>query len=331
MHRERLLTLADEAAWREALLSIPHAFAHTWDYLQALSHSLPNDLRLYVFDGANGRGLCPLLERSWNGRTDVVTPYGFNGFAIAGETAELPDRWRRFATERGWVCGYLGLNPALPNPPDESGEPDRAVYLVDVTKSPAELFEGLSRNVKTRLREWQRSGARIIDDRERARRFFIDNYRDFTRRVGAGTPYHFSPITLDGWTRLERVWLLGAENGSGRLEAVSVFAASDYCGEYLFNVSLPEGRGHSAALLWEGMLRLRSEGVPVVNLGGGVTAGDGLDQFKARFGGFSRPLRALKQVYRPDVYEECCRRAGVDPRSRSGYFPPYRTVKWRVE
>lgn len=339
MYQENLIPLEDDAAWREALRHLPHALAHTPEYLKALSLSLHRGggeerkkMWLYVFEGSESRRVCPLLEREWNGYADVVTPYGFNGFCGGGDDPEFQVHWVNFAAARGWVCGYIGLNPVLPIPEesDQSSEKfdtGNHVYLVDLTRSEAQLTESLSSNVKKRLREWRRSGARIIDDQERARRFFIDNYHDFTRRIGATEVYHFSQATLSELAKIERVFLLGAEDEAGRLEAVSVFGHSDYCGEYLFNVSQPEGRRHSAALLWEGMLRLKFCGVPAVNLGGGVKAGDGLDQFKARFGGLRRPLRALKQIYHRDAFISCCNQAGVDPLATADYFPPYRGRK----
>ena len=53
--------------------------------------------------------------------------------------------------------------------------------------------------------------------------------------------------------------------------------------------------------------------------------GDGIAEFKERFGARRLPLGALKQVYRPTVYADLCRDAGVlDPADRTGYFPAYR-------
>jgi len=372
MTREELISINEAEAWREALTGIPHAFAHTWEYVKAWSLSFDSSIAgqaepavwLYVFQQAGVRRVCPLAERVWNGRRDIVTPYGFSGFAGNRDCADSMTHWRRFAAEREWVCGYIGLHPILDDSvqygererPGVGGEncsasvgsltlpvlhQDRAfrfdqvhianhVYELDLTQSEKQLAEGLSRNARERLRDWQKSGARLVYDQERLRQFFIAQYHSFTRRIGASAAYDFSIATLDELMSLERVFLVGAENTRAELEAVSVFGYTAHCGEYLFNVSLPEGRYHSAALLWEGLLQLKSRAVPVANLGGGIKAGDGLDQFKARFGGRQRPLRALRQIYQPEAYLACCREAGVDPLTQAGYFPPYRAQLPRV-
>jgi hypothetical protein len=64
--------------------------------------------------------------------------------------------------------------------------------------------------------------------------------------------------------------------------------------------------------------------VPWFNLGGGMTPGDSLADFKARFGATPLPMRAVKAVYDPPAYEDLCRRHGADPGDRDGFFPAYR-------
>jgi hypothetical protein len=133
--------------------------------------------------------------------------------------------------------------------------------------------------------------------------------------------YHFGAETLTSLCVLENVFLVGAEV-DGALEAVMVFGHTPELGEYLFGVALPEGRRHAARLLWCGIERLRSLGVPRVNLGGGARPGVGLAEFKRRFGARELPLPALRQVYRPEAFAALCSAAGVSP-EMNGYFPPY--------
>jgi hypothetical protein len=186
------------------------------------------------------------------------------------------------------------------------------VFALDLTQTETQLAAGLSHNVRQRLRDWRRSGARLLDEPAQLKEFFMAEYAACMRRLGAAPVYDFPPALLEALLRHEALFLLGAENASGELEAVSVFGYTAHCGEYLFNVALPSGRRHSAALLWEGLRHLKSKDVPLANLGGGVQAGDGLAQFKARFGGQALPLRALKQVYRAEVTAQpsSARRAG---------------------
>ena len=124
---------------------------------------------------------------------------------------------------------------------------------------------------------------------------------------------------------LDNVLIVGAPN-SGQMEAVSVFTYTADVGEYLFNVSLPEGQNHTVALLWYGVNYLKSLQIPRLNLGGG---GGGIGEFKRRFGGKELALKCLKQVYEPEIYKELCRRTNTNPNDRTGYFPAYRQRKFK--
>jgi hypothetical protein len=92
----------------------------------------------------------------------------------------------------------------------------------------------------------------------------------------------------------------------------------------MFNVCGEAGRAHAFTLLWNGALRLQDEGVPFLNLGGGIREGDGLAQFKRRFGAEQRPFLALRQIYDTERYQALCAAANVVADRRDGYFPAYR-------
>ena len=112
MHHE-LIPLSDPDRWRSALSGIPHAFGHTWESCYAMSLSTDHRTFLYQFESDDARIVCPIAERCCAGDVDIATPFGFSGFAGLGRSTEFPRAWLRFAREREWVCGYIGLNPLL--------------------------------------------------------------------------------------------------------------------------------------------------------------------------------------------------------------------------
>ena len=70
------------------------------------------------------------------------------------------------------------------------------------------------------------------------------------------------------------------------------------------------------------MQALQARGIARVNLGGGVKSGDGLEQFKRRFGGERAVPMVLKHIYQPHAYAALCEACGV-AEGREGFFPPY--------
>lgn len=324
VHHELIpLNRADE--WRAALRGVPHAFGHTWESCRAMQLSTRMTTHLYRFRCGDTTIVCPLAERVFRGETDVVTPYGFSGFVGVGACPEFPQLWKQFAFEQRWVCGYIGLNPVLQRNTDFD-EADACtyseVYVLDLALQESELLAGFSQNRRRELRVWQRSGSPVVTDREALADFILREHQEFFRKRNASHVYHLSRETWIALFESGNVLALGARSGHA-LVAVTLFAFSPVIAEFLFNISTDEGARFSTPLLWHGALALRSLGVRFLNLGGGVRPGDGVARYKQRFGARALPLRSLKQVYDPAIFERLCREARVDCRDRSGYFPAY--------
>jgi hypothetical protein len=286
-------------------------------------------VRLLVCDAAAGRAACPVSVREFAGEPDLLTPYGYSGFAATGRVPGLPERWRAFAADAGFVCGYVALNPMLPVAaqwPAPEVHCHNHVLALDLTRSDSALWAGLSTNRRRQLRDWHSVRERLILDQERLARFLVREYPGFMERHGAGSAYRMDPAGLARLCALDSTFLVGAGRGTA-LEAVSLFASTPHAGEFVFNVSTPGGEHHSAALIWYAVGRLRESGVRVLNLGGGVRDGDRLYEFKRRFGGTRLPLTSLRQVYRADAYRRLCDTAGVSANPSAGFFPPYHAAR----
>jgi hypothetical protein len=320
----RRIPLDARAEWERALADIPHAFAHTWGHCRSVFLSTGLPTYLYCFERKGVRIVCPLSERRFHGEADIVTPYGFNGFAGTGSCPGFPEAWAEFAGREGYVCGYIGLNPVLETASyyaPRLAKAHNSVFVLDLRAPMEQLLEAVRPKRRSQLRAPLPAHTRIVWDTERLTAFFLASYSEFMRRVGAAPIYHFNATTLSSLCSQESVFLVGAEV-EGRLEAVVVFGYTGWMADYLFSLALPHGRHHSARLLWCGVERLQALGVPLLNLGGGARPNDGIAEFKRRFGARELPLISLRQVYRPDVFQTLCRAAGVEPRD-GGYFPPY--------
>jgi hypothetical protein len=322
---DRCIPLAERAEWETALSGLPHVFGHTWGSCHALSLAAPKAV-LYVAEEGEQRVACPLIERPIDGRLDVATPYGFSGLTGTGPWPGFADRWQRFAAERGYVAGYLAVNALFGD--DSYADPETVVvsnetYVLDLSGGVEAVGAGLSTNRRRQLRDWN-AGDYETEGEELAA-FFVEQYPATMERKDAAARHRFPAATLTALCELPGTFLVGAR-ADGRLESVSIFGYSPYAGDFLFNAALPGCAQHSVGLIWFAVLRLIELGVPWLNLGGGMSSGDSLADFKARFGATPLPMRAVKAVYDPVAYEDLCRRYGADPGDRDGFFPAYRHV-----
>jgi hypothetical protein len=316
-------------AWRSALRGIPYAFAHSWENCYAMHLTTGLETFLFCLESNSGRVVCPVAERSFHGYTDIVTPYGFSGFTGDSDSNELHNAWRQFTREHGYVCGYIALNPILASswdfPGDETFSPN-SLYILDLKPSLETILAGFDRNRRRQLKCWNNLQTHLVTDKEALTQFLITHYRDFLLRVGASQANYFSDKTLKHLCASDNVRMIGVAAGD-RLVAMHAFSYTQALGDCFFNVALEEGREYTTALLWWGINDLKSLGVPLLNMGGGVCEDDPVARAKQRFGSQKMPFRVLKQVYRLEVYEDLCAQQNVDPVDRSGYFPAYRKAR----
>lgn len=322
--RHQLIPLHAKADWQASLHGIPHAFGHTWENCYAMHLTSGHDTYLYTFEDGDVRIVCPIAERPFRGHVDIVTPYGFSGFAGVAPHPTFTSHWQQFAAARGYVCAYIGLHPLLYEP--SYYEPSATyqyneIHVLDLTLSLDELFSNLSTNRRRQLRAAYSSA--FIFEHEPLLAFLQDHCLDFFQARGATAVYHFTPETIAALAAQDNVLLIGAQGESG-LESVIMLAFTPHIGEYVLNVHIGSGQQHTVPLLWQGTKALKELGVQWFNLGGGVRPDDGIARFKARFGGQVLPLRSLKQVFNTTIYRQLCRHTDADPQDRRGYFPSYR-------
>lgn len=300
-------------------------FGHTWGSCQALSFE-GDAPTLYVAEGDGVRVACPIIERPIADRLDVATPYGFSGLTGTGPWPQFAARWKRFAAERGYVAGYLAVNPIYGD--DSYADPETVTvanetYVLDLRGGIEGVHAGLSTNRRRQVRTWQ-PGVHESDD-PRLQSFFVEQYPLAMERKDAAPRHRFSTATLTALCELPTTFLIGAVS-DGAIESVSLFGHTPYAGDFLLNAALPGCEHHSVGLIWSAIYRLVELRVPWLNLGGGMSPGDSLADFKARFGAARLPMRAIKAVYDRAAYDELCRRRGADPGDRDGFFPAYRNA-----
>ncbi|HET7416407.1 MAG TPA: hypothetical protein VFJ61_02115 [Solirubrobacterales bacterium] len=320
---DRRISLSERVEWEAALSGIPHVFGHTWGCCRALGLG-GEEAVLYVAGEGERRVACPLIERPIEGKLDVATPYGFSGLTGTGPWPGFAEHWQRFAAERGYVAGYLAINALFGD--DTYADPETVTvanqtYVLDLRGGVEEAWSALSTNRRRQLRDWRREDYEI--DGEELAAFFVEQYPAAMERKEAAERHRFPEGTLAALCELPETFLVGARGETG-LESVSLFGWTPHAGDFVFNAALPDCARHSVPLIWTAVHLLIEREVPWLNLGGGMTPGDSLADFKARFGATPLPMRAVKAVYDPPAYEDLCRRHGADPADRDAFFPAYR-------
>jgi hypothetical protein len=323
MSRHELIPVGAPEAWNRALRDLPHAFQHTWEYAYAMHVSTGYPTFLFHLRDGDLRLACPLVERAVGEHVDIATPSGLSGLLAKGDWSDLAPHWDEFVRERGYVSGYIGLHPLFePRGLTGVAPQHNSIFVLDLALGQEELMRRLDQNRRRQLRGWEARACDLVLDRHAISDFLVEAYGPFMRRVQARAPI-LSETALELLCHSDACIAVASRSSAG-LDAAALFGVTGSTGEFLINVAAGRGRGRTVDLIWYGVSALIDKGIPLLNLGGGVTEGDSLAEAKRRYRPERLPLRSLRQVYRPAEYAGLCHDAGVS-QDTADYFPAYRS------
>jgi hypothetical protein len=248
-------------------------------------------------------------------RRDAISPYGYPGGSSAPADPADPSEvdW----SETGLVSVFVR---------DRIGE--HACFSGGTVRNQVQIAEGEG-GVRKRLREQIRrnlrrgwsvetyAGAEVPADRRAA---FERAYAETMTRTAAAQRYLYPSEYFERLLAGPRSWLLVAER-EGTPFAGAIAVASDGYLHYYLGGTADEALADSPMKnQFAAMIELGAElGVPV-NLGGGLSPGDSLEEFKRGFATREEPFRTHELVCDPAAYE----RLSAGAAAAGDFFPAYR-------
>ncbi|MGN6201944.1 MAG: GNAT family N-acetyltransferase [Solirubrobacterales bacterium] len=262
--------------------------------------------------------LAPLVVReiAGTGERDAASPYGYPGFAPAG--VEIDPGAIDFSAT-GLVSVFirhvLGPSPL-------AGATERNVVQIADPDLPPKSRPSDRRQVRRNLEAGYE--LELVPGPETTppqRAGFLDAYEQTMRRTGAADHYFFGAAYFDRIFEADGAWLALATAPSGEVAAASIAVVSDgYLHYYLSGTADAHLRSAPMKNVVTRLLEHSRElGLPL-NLGGGITAGDALEEFKRGFANRQQAWLTSELICDRTQYSELS--AG---RESGGYFPAYRS------
>ncbi len=273
---------------------------------------------------AAGSGLsAPLIAREIpGGGIDAVSPYGYPGFEISPEVVLPLNPGSIDFSATGLVSAFI--RHSLPGEPPLAGaSPRNLCLLADPTLDPKSRMSD-----RQQIRKNLRAGYSIEitpgpDTGRELRAAFLNAYTQTMERTEAAERYFFSSGYFDSVLGSGRTWLVVVRGPEGEVAAASIAAASDGLLHYYLSGTADEFlRASPMKNLLAGMIEFAGEMEMPLNLGGGITPGDRLEEFKRGFANREEQWFTSELICDRPAYLELCSTAGTDP--DSDFFPAYR-------
>jgi Acetyltransferase (GNAT) domain len=265
--------------------------------------------------------LAPLVVREIDKgpERDGISPYGYPGASLAGASAIDPAKVDFFAT--GLVTAFI--RHALGEPPLRNASDRNLVQIADPALPPKS--RGSDRNqINKNLRRGYE--VRIVPGPETStaeRAGFLSAYEQTMRRTAAAERYFFGAAYFDRILESDRTWLAIAATPAGEIAAASIAAASDgFLHYYLSGSADAHLRDSPMKNVVASLVQLAAELALPLNLGGGISPGDQLEEFKRGFANRELRWRTSEIVCDPATYARLS--AGRDA---GAFFPAYRAPR----
>jgi hypothetical protein len=269
-------------------------------------------------EAMGGELLIPLLVRTIGDgpERDATSPYGYPG--ASGSLAEPLDPSSVDFSATALVSVFV--RHALGLPPLERSRERNLVQIAD-----PELPRKRRPSDRNQINRNRRAGyevAIVSGPRSAAgeRAGFREAYEQTMRRTGAARRYFFGDSYFERLLASERTWLALARGPGGDIAAASLAVSSDgFLHYYLSGTADAHLRESPMKNVVDALVEFAGElGLPL-NLGGGIAAGDRLEEFKRGFANRSEAWRASEIVCDAEAYARLS--AG---RRETDFFPAYR-------
>ena len=293
------------------------------------AEGVTHTLRIDMSDGVL---LAPLIVREIpdTEERDAISPYGYPGLVPSSTAADFdhtrvgsnsaaalaPDSLDFTAT--GLVSAFI--RHTLTDPP-LSGSAERNVVQIADPELPRKSRPSDRNQVnKNRRAGYEVSILAGPETTPEQRAGFLAVYEQTMRRADAAQRYFFDAAYFDRILESPRTWLALAFSPGGDIAAASIAVVSDgFIHYYLSGSADATLRDSPMKNIVTALVDLCAErGLPL-NLGGGISPGDRLEEFKRGFANREQPWRTSEIVCDPAAYARLS--AGRLP---TAFFPLYR-------
>lgn len=323
-------TTNDSGTWDNIVRSFKtHDIYYLSGYIKALEINGDGHGVLIYYNDGKTKAINVVMKRKIDDiYSDFITPYGYGGFLIEGDSDIVLSQYRDFCLQNNIVSEFVRFHPILKNQDKDSilwgntislDTTSRELVLSNIkSKDRATFRKAINRGVTIRFTDT----LELLDT-------FLEIYASTMDKDNADDYYYFSSkyyITL--FEQLSgQVKVYYAEQ-NGTVIAMSLIFFCNNKAHYHLSCSTYEGLQCAATnlLLYTVANDCADMGYEYLHLGGGLGGKiDSLYKFKKAFNrGPDLNYYIGKKIYIPSVYQALCDQKNIV--DDGGFFPAYRKI-----
>jgi hypothetical protein len=282
--------------------------------------------------GEDGELVAPLIVDEIDGgpECDAISPYGYPGLAPSANVMEFDSPGvgsNSIAAIDPATIGFsatglvsIFIRHTLGAPLLAGASERNVVQIADPALAPKSRPSDRNQINKNLRRGYELQLVSGPETTAPQRAGFLAAYEQTMRRTGAGDRYFFGAAYFDRILESAQTWLAVAFGPQGDVAAASIAARSDgYLHYYLSGSADSYLRDSPMKNILARLVELSAEQALPLNLGGGISPGDRLEDFKRGFANRELPWRSSEIVCDAVAYARLS--AG---REAGGFFPAYR-------
>ncbi|MGN1159573.1 MAG: lipid II:glycine glycyltransferase FemX [Lachnospiraceae bacterium] len=348
----RIIDLTKEEEWNRVLAQFPqHDVYFTPGYVKAFQVNGDGEPLLLYYPGERMQAMNIVMKRpvpvltverpedeELKGYSDFVTPYGYGGFLLQGDTSEaekeaLAHAYRDFCRDHKIVAEFNRYHPVI----DNAHDMECLYEVIDLgntvcmdVSSKETIWANLSSKNRNMIRKAQKSGVAVYWGREPSLfAEFEKIYNATMDKVGADSYYYFKKEFYDSILNdLKEQALVFYAKLHDEIIAMSIVMFGNGAMHYHLSASKREYQSYAPTnlILYEAACFGCNIGMKTFHLGGGLGSRmDHLYSFKKQF---NRQEDCRFSIGRMIVNEPVYNRLWElnNGRKETGFFPAYRDL-----
>ena len=177
-------------------------------------------------------------------------------------------------------------------------------YLINLNNDEEQIFKNFKLSLRKKIKKSLDSQIKIIGKNLITYKIFINLYKKTLKRLGIlskkiGTEESFLKLFDEN----DSIKINGIVINN-QIVSISIFFLSPNHADYFLNVSDDNYNYFSALLIYDMIIKLKNYNIKLLNIGGGMTNNDSLEQFKRSFRGLQKEFLYSKLIIDKDFYNK---------------------------